>query len=134
MLEAVEMYLGTCSARCVLGMEAQTVTLRLPLSQKGPFWVLETGAPRTLLQALQDPALKGLLLTCPTLPWRSLILKPHYELQAVMHSELPGRWVGVGGEGKEGSPGGTALIEDTPPPHLLADSLGIPGGLQIYTE
>ncbi|KAF6345833.1 thymocyte selection associated family member 2 [Rhinolophus ferrumequinum] len=85
MLEAVEMYLGTCSARCVLGMDTQTVILRLPLSQKGTFWVLETGAPRTLLQALQDPALKGLLLTCPTLPWRSLILKPQYEVEAIMH-------------------------------------------------
>ncbi|XP_036913042.1 protein THEMIS2 isoform X1 [Sturnira hondurensis] len=85
MLEAVEMHLGTCSARCVLSMGTQVVALYLPLSTKGPFWELETGAPRTLLQALQDPALKGLLLTCPTLPWRSLILRPHYEIQAIMH-------------------------------------------------
>ncbi|XP_045715973.1 protein THEMIS2 [Phyllostomus hastatus] len=84
MLEAVEMYLGTCSARCVLSMGTQVVVLHLPLSMKGPFWELQTGAPRTLLQALQDPALKGLLLTCPTLPWRALILKPHYEIQAIM--------------------------------------------------
>ncbi|XP_071076961.1 protein THEMIS2 isoform X2 [Desmodus rotundus] len=85
MLEAVEMYLGTCSARCVLSMGTKVVALHLPLSTKGPFWELETGAPRTLLQALQDPALKGLLLTCPTLPWRSLTLRPQYEIQAIMH-------------------------------------------------
>lgn len=94
MLEAVEMYLGTCSARCVLSIGTQVVALHLPLTTKGPFWELETGSPRTLLQALQDPALKGLLLTCPTLPWRSLILRPHYEIQAIMHSELLGQ---VGG-------------------------------------
>ncbi|XP_054427481.1 protein THEMIS2 [Pteronotus mesoamericanus] len=85
MLEAVEMYLGTHAARCVLSMGTQVVVLHLPLSTKGPFWELETGAPRTLLQTLQDPALKGRLLTCPTLPWRSLILRPQYEIQAIMH-------------------------------------------------
>ncbi|XP_065745912.1 protein THEMIS2 isoform X3 [Phocoena phocoena] len=56
-LEAVEMHLGTCCARCVLGTGAQQVILHLPLSQKGPFWELEPGPPRTLLQVLQDPAL-----------------------------------------------------------------------------
>ncbi|KAM5269697.1 protein THEMIS2 isoform 1-T1 [Hipposideros larvatus] len=85
MLEAVEMYLGTCSARCVLNMGTETVNLHLPLSQKGTFWELETGAPQTLLQALQDPALRGLLLTCPSLPWRSVTLRPQYEIQAIMH-------------------------------------------------
>lgn len=104
MLEAVEMYLGTCSARCVLSMGTKVVALHLPLSTKGPFWELETGAPRTLLQALQDPALKGLLLTCPTLPWRSLTLRPQYEIQAIMHSELLGRGWGSMGKG-ERAPG-----------------------------
>ncbi|XP_059858180.1 protein THEMIS2 isoform X3 [Delphinus delphis] len=56
-LEAVEMHLGTCCARCVLGTGAQQVILHLPLSEKGPFWELEPGPPRTLLQVLQDPAL-----------------------------------------------------------------------------
>ncbi|XP_061042891.1 protein THEMIS2 isoform X3 [Eubalaena glacialis] len=56
-LEAVEMHLGTCCARCVLGTGAQQVLLHLPLSQKGPFWELQPGPPRTLLQVLQDPAL-----------------------------------------------------------------------------
>ncbi|XP_059937435.1 protein THEMIS2 isoform X3 [Mesoplodon densirostris] len=56
-LEAVEMHRGTCCARCVLGTGAQQVLLHLPLSQKGPFWELEPGPPRTLLQVLQDPAL-----------------------------------------------------------------------------
>ncbi|KAM7098377.1 protein THEMIS2 [Molossus nigricans] len=85
MLEAVEMHLGTSSARCVLGMGTQVEVLHLPLSTKGPFWELETGAPRTLLQVLQDPALRDLLLTCPTCPWRCLILRPQYEIQAIMH-------------------------------------------------
>ncbi|XP_054577163.1 protein THEMIS2 [Eptesicus fuscus] len=82
MLESVEMYLGTCSARCVLGTETQVDVLHLPLSTKGPFWELETGAPRTLLQAL---ALRDLLLTCPAFPWRSVILRPQYEILAIMH-------------------------------------------------
>nr|KAF6383897.1 thymocyte selection associated family member 2 [Pipistrellus kuhlii] len=82
MLESVEVYLGTCSARCVLGTDTQVAVLRLPLSTEGPFWELETGAPRTLLQAL---ALRDLLLTCPALPWRSLVLRPQYELLAIMH-------------------------------------------------
>nr|XP_058892131.1 protein THEMIS2 isoform X3 [Kogia breviceps] len=56
-LEAVEMHHGTCCARCVLGTGAQRVLLHLPLSQKGPFWELEPGPPRTLHQVLQDPAL-----------------------------------------------------------------------------
>ncbi|XP_059546573.1 protein THEMIS2 [Myotis daubentonii] len=82
MLESVEMHLGVCSARCVLGTEAQVTVLHLPLSTKGPFWELETGAPRTLLQAL---ALRDRQLTCPAFPWRSLILRPQYEIQAIMH-------------------------------------------------
>lgn len=122
MLEAVEMYLGTCSARCVLGTETQLVILHLPLSQKGPFWELETGAPRTLLQALQDPALRGLLLTCPTLPWRSLILTPQYQIQAIMHSEF----AGLVGKGKMGL-GEPLWWKTTPAPHPI-DSLGVLGG------
>ncbi|XP_006883513.1 PREDICTED: protein THEMIS2 isoform X3 [Elephantulus edwardii] len=55
-LEAVEMHLGTCCARCVLNTGAQEAILYLPLSQKGVFWQWEPGAPRTLLQALQDPS------------------------------------------------------------------------------
>lgn len=113
MLEAVEMYLGTCSARCVLGTETQLVILHLPLSQKGPFWVLETGAPRTLLQALKDPALRGLLLTCPTLPWRSLMLTPQYQIQAIMHSEFA-RPVGGGWWGRKDGTGAAALVGDNP--------------------
>ncbi|XP_015454442.1 protein THEMIS2 isoform X1 [Pteropus alecto] len=85
MLEAVERHPKNCYARCVLGTGTQPVVLHLPLFQKGPFWELETGAPRTMLQALQDPALRDLLLTCPTLPWRTLTLKPQYEIQAIMH-------------------------------------------------
>ncbi|KAI5946813.1 Protein THEMIS2 [Manis javanica] len=85
MLEAVETHLGTHCARCVLHTGAQRVVLCLPLSQKGPFREWEPGAPRTLLCALQDPALRGLLFTCPTLPWRRLILRPQYEVQAIMH-------------------------------------------------
>uniref|UniRef100_G1NSM0 Thymocyte selection associated family member 2 n=1 Tax=Myotis lucifugus TaxID=59463 RepID=G1NSM0_MYOLU len=82
MLESVEMYLGVCSARCVLGMETQVTVLHLPLSTKGPFWELETGAPRPLLQAL---ALRDRQLTCPAFPWRSLILRPQYDILAIMH-------------------------------------------------
>lgn len=91
LLEAVEIYHGANYARCVLDTEAQQFVLHLPLSQKGPFWEWEPGAPRPLLQALQDSALKDLLFTCPTLPWHSLILRPQYEVQAIMHSELPGQ-------------------------------------------
>lgn len=94
MLEAVEMHFRTRCARCVLDTGAHQVVLHLPLSQKGPFWEWKPGTPRTLLQVLHDPALRHLLFTCPTLPWRSLILRPKYELQAIMHSELPGQ---VGG-------------------------------------
>ncbi|XP_023374890.1 protein THEMIS2 isoform X1 [Otolemur garnettii] len=83
--EAVEMYLGTHCARCVLGLGKQQVILHLPLSQKGPFWKWEPSAPRTLLQTLQDPALGDLVFTCPTLPWQFLVLKPQYEIQAIMH-------------------------------------------------
>ncbi|XP_070259299.1 protein THEMIS2 [Myotis yumanensis] len=82
MLESVEMYLGVCSARCVLGTETQVTVLHLPLSTKGPFWELETGAPRPLLQAL---ALRDRQLTCPAFPWRSLILRPQYDILAIMH-------------------------------------------------
>ncbi|XP_007459135.1 PREDICTED: protein THEMIS2 isoform X1 [Lipotes vexillifer] len=84
-LEAVEMHRGTCCARCVLGTGAQQVLLHLPLSQKGPFWELKPGPPRTLLQVLQDPALRDTILTCPALPWRSLTLMPQYEVEAIMH-------------------------------------------------
>ncbi|XP_023587835.1 protein THEMIS2 isoform X1 [Trichechus manatus latirostris] len=84
LLEAVEMHLGTCCARCVLSAGAKQVTLHLPLSQKGLFWIWEPGVPRTLLQAVQEPALRDLPVTCPTLPWSSLILKPQYEIQAIM--------------------------------------------------
>nr|XP_014333742.1 PREDICTED: protein THEMIS2 isoform X3 [Bos mutus] len=54
-LEAVEMHQGACCARCVLDSGAQQGFLHLPLSQQGPFWKLEPGPPRTLLQVLQDP-------------------------------------------------------------------------------
>ncbi|XP_020034397.1 protein THEMIS2 [Castor canadensis] len=84
-LQAVEMHLGTCSARCVQGSGTQQVVLHLPLSQKGPFWQWELGTPQSLLQVLQDPALKDCILVCPSLPWPSLILKPQYEIQAIMH-------------------------------------------------
>ncbi|XP_077006758.1 protein THEMIS2 [Tamandua tetradactyla] len=84
-LKAVEMHLGTPCAHCVLDTSAQPVTLHLPLSQKGPFWRQEPGGPRTLLQALQDPSLRDCPLTCTTLPWRSLILRPQYEVHAIMH-------------------------------------------------
>ncbi|KAM6174096.1 protein THEMIS2 [Erethizon dorsatum] len=85
MLEAVEMHGGTCCARCILGSEAQQVILHLPLAQEGPFWTWEPGAPQTLLQILQDPALKDLKLTCSALPWHSVVLRPEYEVQAIMH-------------------------------------------------
>lgn len=87
MLEAVEMHLGTRCARCRLGSETQQVILHLPLSQEGPFWKWKPGAPRTLLQVLKEPALKDLKLICPALPWHSVVLRPEYELQAIMHSE-----------------------------------------------
>uniref|UniRef100_A0A8C9AKF7 Thymocyte selection associated family member 2 n=1 Tax=Prolemur simus TaxID=1328070 RepID=A0A8C9AKF7_PROSS len=83
--EAVEMHLKTRCARCVLGLGNQQVILHLPLSQKGPFWTWEPSAPQTLLQVLQDPALEDLVLTCPTLPWNFLVLRPQYEIQAIMH-------------------------------------------------
>lgn len=111
MLESLEMYLGTCSARCVLGTETRVEVLHLPLSTEGPFWELETGAPRTLLQAL---ALRDLLLTCPACPWRSLILRPQYEILAIMHSEWSGQ-VGGGWWGRERGPWGAALVEDPGP-------------------
>ncbi|XP_007934002.1 protein THEMIS2 [Orycteropus afer afer] len=85
MVDAVEMHQGTCCARCVLTTGAQQVILHLPLSQKGLFWKCEPGAPQTLLQALQDPALRDLPVTCPTLPWSLLILRPQYEIDAIMH-------------------------------------------------
>nr|XP_031320339.1 protein THEMIS2 isoform X3 [Camelus dromedarius] len=84
-LVAVEMHLGTCCARCVLDTGAQQVLLHLPLSQKGPFWELEPGTHRTLLQVLQDPALRDRLLTCPALPWCSQTLRPEYKIEAIMH-------------------------------------------------
>ncbi|XP_044769856.1 protein THEMIS2 isoform X3 [Neomonachus schauinslandi] len=56
LLEDVEAYHGTYRARCVLDTETQQFILHLPLSQKGPFWEWEPGAPQPLLQALQDPA------------------------------------------------------------------------------
>ncbi|XP_027622521.1 protein THEMIS2 [Tupaia chinensis] len=84
-LEAVEVRLGSPCARCVLDAGSQPVTLHLPLSQKGPFWKWEPRGPRTLLEALQEPDLKELTFTCPTLPWSSLALRPQYEIQAIMH-------------------------------------------------
>nr|XP_012415876.1 PREDICTED: protein THEMIS2 isoform X2 [Odobenus rosmarus divergens] len=85
LLEDVEAYHGTYCARCVLDTKTQQFILHLPLSQKGPFWEWQPGAPQPLLQALQDPALSNRLFTCPALPWRSLVLRPQYELQAIMH-------------------------------------------------
>lgn len=95
-LEAVEVHHGTRYARCVQASQTQEIILHLPLSQKGPFWRCKPSAPQTLLQVLQDPAMKGLRLTCPSLPWASVILKPQYQLQAIMHSKFPGE-TGVGG-------------------------------------
>lgn len=94
LLKDVEEYHRTYRARCVLDTGTQHFTLYLPLSQGGPFWEWEPGAPRPLLQALQDPALSDRLFTCPTLPWQSLLLRPQYEIQAIMHSESLGRIVG----------------------------------------
>lgn len=91
-LEAVEVHHGTRYARCVQDSKTQEVVLYLPLSQTGPFCRCKPGAPQTLLQILQDPAMKDLMFTCPSLPWRSVILRPQYMLQAVMHSEFPGQW------------------------------------------
>uniref|UniRef100_A0A8C7EXS8 Thymocyte selection associated family member 2 n=1 Tax=Neovison vison TaxID=452646 RepID=A0A8C7EXS8_NEOVI len=85
LLKDVEEYHRTYRARCVLDTGTQHFTLYLPLSQGGPFWEWEPGAPRPLLQALQDPALSDRLFTCPTLPWQSLLLRPQYEIQAIMH-------------------------------------------------
>ncbi|KAM4872292.1 protein THEMIS2 [Thomomys bottae] len=84
-LQAVEAHLGTRCARCIHYLGPQQVVLHLPLSQKGPFWKLEPGAPRPLLQILEDPSLKDSTLMCPSLPWPSLTLKPQYEIQAIMH-------------------------------------------------
>lgn len=84
-LEAVEMHHGTYYARCVLGTGVQQAFLRLPLSQKGCFWELKLGDPQTLLQVLQDPALRDGPLTCPVLPWHFLTLRPEYEVEAIMH-------------------------------------------------
>uniref|UniRef100_A0A673UFE5 Thymocyte selection associated family member 2 n=1 Tax=Suricata suricatta TaxID=37032 RepID=A0A673UFE5_SURSU len=95
MLEDVEIYHGAYHARCVLHTKAQQLVLHLPLSQKGPFWEWEPGAPRPLLQALQDPGLNNLLFTCPALPWHALILRPQYEVQAVMHILSSLRTAGV---------------------------------------
>ncbi|GAB1289021.1 Protein THEMIS2 [Apodemus speciosus] len=84
-LEAVEMHHGTRYARCVLVSKTQEAILLLPFSQKGPFWRCKPSAPQSLLQILQDPAVKDLQLSCRNLPWDSVILKPQYVLQALMH-------------------------------------------------
>ncbi|KAK2106283.1 Protein themis2 [Saguinus oedipus] len=94
----------TSCAHCVLVTEGERVILHLPLNQRGPFRILEPSAPQTLLQALQEP--KDQLFTCPTLPWDHVTLRPMYEIEAIMHSELPGQ-VDDGGcwERKRGFPG-----------------------------
>lgn len=125
-LEAVEMHNGTCCARCVLDSGAQQVLLHLPLSQQGPFWKLEPGPPRTLLQVLQDPALRAALLTCSAFPWRSLTLMPQYEVEAIMHCEFPGQEDGGGRREGQRGPRGAALMDDAP---LPVDRPGILGGL-----
>ncbi|XP_037355749.1 protein THEMIS2-like [Talpa occidentalis] len=84
-LDAIEMQSGVCYARCVLTTQTPWVVVHLPLSQRGPFWKWDPGTPRTLLEALQDPALSNRLLTCPVLPWRSVTLTPQYEIHAIMH-------------------------------------------------
>ncbi|XP_052033564.1 protein THEMIS2 [Apodemus sylvaticus] len=84
-LEAVEVHHGIRHARCVQVSKTQEAILHLPLSQKGPFWRCKPSAPQTLLQILQDPAGKDLQLSCPRLPWDSVVLKPQYVLQAIMH-------------------------------------------------
>lgn len=98
-LEAVERHHGTRYARCVQVSKTQEVIHHLLLSQKGPFWRCKPSAPQTLLQILQDPAMQGLTLSCSSLPWDSVILKPQYVLQAIMHSKLPGEagveWLGT---------------------------------------
>lgn len=113
-LQAVEMHLGTCSARCVQGSGTQQVVLHLPLSQKGPFWQWELGTPQSLLQVLQDPALKDCILVCPSLPWPSLILKPQYEIQAIMHSEWSGQV-----RGRREAPVGPGSCSDEGHPHSV---------------
>uniref|UniRef100_A0A8C3YI73 CABIT domain-containing protein n=1 Tax=Catagonus wagneri TaxID=51154 RepID=A0A8C3YI73_9CETA len=85
-LEAVETHHGTCHARCVMGAGVKQALLHVPLSQKGPFWELGPGTPQTLLQVLQDPALRDRCLTCPALSWHFLTLRPEYEVEAIMHS------------------------------------------------
>ncbi|XP_076790172.1 protein THEMIS2 isoform X2 [Arvicanthis niloticus] len=84
-LEAVERHHGTRYARCVQVSKTQEVIHHLLLSQKGPFWRCKPSAPQTLLQILQDPAMQGLTHSCSSLPWDSVILKPQYVLQAIMH-------------------------------------------------
>lgn len=103
-LEAVEMHHGTYYARCVLGTGVQQAFLRLPLSQKGCFWELKLGDPQTLLQVLQDPALRDGPLTCPVLPWHFLTLRPEYEVEAIMHCEFPGQVGGDRGRRHRGGP------------------------------
>ncbi|XP_032128847.1 protein THEMIS2-like isoform X1 [Sapajus apella] len=102
--EAVVRRRHTSCARCILVTEDKRVILHLPLNQRGPFRILEASPPQTLLQALQEP--KGQLFTCPTLPWDHVTLRPMYEIEAIMHSELPGQ-VDDGGcwERKRGAPG-----------------------------
>ncbi|CAH6790985.1 protein THEMIS2 [Phodopus roborovskii] len=84
-LEAVEIHHGTHYACCVQDSKTHEIIHYLPLSQKGPFWRCKPGGPQTLLQILQDPAMQDFVFTCPILPWRSVILKSQYMLQAVMH-------------------------------------------------
>ncbi|XP_039330066.2 protein THEMIS2 [Saimiri boliviensis] len=81
--EAVARHHHTSCARCVLVTEDERVILHLPLKQRGPFRILEAGAPQTLLQALQEP--NGQLFTCPALPWDHVTLRPTYEIEAIMH-------------------------------------------------
>nr|XP_045006361.1 protein THEMIS2 isoform X3 [Jaculus jaculus] len=85
MLEAVEMHLGIPCARCVQGLGTQEVVYYVPLSQKGLFWKRESSPPQTLLQVLKDPSVKDLVFTCPSLPWHFVILRPQYEIHAIMH-------------------------------------------------
>uniref|UniRef100_A0A8C5KK77 Thymocyte selection associated family member 2 n=1 Tax=Jaculus jaculus TaxID=51337 RepID=A0A8C5KK77_JACJA len=84
-LEAVEMHLGIPCARCVQGLGTQEVVYYVPLSQKGLFWKRESSPPQTLLQVLKDPSVKDLVFTCPSLPWHFVILRPQYEIHAIMH-------------------------------------------------
>ncbi|KAL0616181.1 Protein THEMIS2 [Plecturocebus cupreus] len=81
--EAVVWRRHTSCACCVLVTEDEQVILHLPLNQRGSFRILESSAPKTLLQALQEP--KDQLFTCPTLPWDHVTLRPKYEIEAIMH-------------------------------------------------